>query len=209
MEFSPDVLSNNERAMLRLRTLYRQYGYAPYKMSRFEEYSLYAENKAFLASGEIAAFTGPGGKLMALRPDVTLSIVKNTRDDGALKKLYYNEYVYRPGGYEYKEQMQAGLECIGDIDTGLVCEVVMLAHQSLTALGGNYYLTSANSGDTRPVRALSGGAGSVVGGSLERSNVEVAGEFVNLILAQNGFQANARTISVANDMIREVSNLLR
>jgi len=79
----------------------------------------------------------------------------------------------------------------------------------LTALGGNYYLTSANSGDMTPVRALSGGAGSVVGGSLERSNVEVAGEFVNLILAQNGFQANARTISVANEMLREVSNLLR
>ncbi|MCL2700322.1 MAG: flagellar hook-basal body complex protein [Phycisphaerae bacterium] len=79
----------------------------------------------------------------------------------------------------------------------------------LTALGGNYYLPSANSGDMTPVRALSGGAGSVSGGSLERSNVEVAGEFVNLILAQNGFQANARTISVANDMIREVSNLLR
>jgi flagellar hook protein FlgE len=79
----------------------------------------------------------------------------------------------------------------------------------LTALGGNYYLTSANSGDMRPERAMTGGAGSVAGGSLERSNVEVAGEFVNLILAQNGFQANARTISGANDMIREVSNLLR
>jgi len=79
----------------------------------------------------------------------------------------------------------------------------------LTALGGNYFLTSANSGDMIPARALAGGAGSVNGGALERSNVEVAGEFVNLILAQNGFQANARTISVANDMIREVSNLLR
>lgn len=79
----------------------------------------------------------------------------------------------------------------------------------LEALGGNYFSTSANSGDMVPTRALSGGAGGVSGGSLEKSNVEVAGEFVNLIQAQNGFQANARTISVSNDMLHELTNLIR
>jgi len=146
MDYSPDVLNDSERAVMRLRALYKQYGYVPYKMSRFEEYALYAENKAFLASGDIAVFTGPGGKLMALRPDVTLSIVKNAKDDGILQKLYYNEYVYRPGEYEYKEQMQAGLECIGEIDTELVCEVVMLAYRSLRALGVNTRLEVSHMG---------------------------------------------------------------
>ena len=149
MDFPDDILSGAELAIMRLRSLYKQFGYAPYKTSRFEEYSLYAENKAFLASGDIAAFTGPGGKLMALRPDVTLSIVKNTKDDGQLKKLYYNEYVYRPAGYEYKEQMQVGLECIGDIDTGLMCEVVMLAHRSLRALGETTRLDVSHMGFLR------------------------------------------------------------
>ena len=135
MDNLDDVLGYDEQAIIRLRSLYRQFGYTQYKMSRFEEYSLYAENKAFLTSGDIITFTGAGGKLMALRPDVTLSIVKNTKDDGKLKKLYYNENVYRPDGHEFKEQMQVGLECIGEIDIYLMGEVLMLAQRSLEALG--------------------------------------------------------------------------
>jgi len=79
----------------------------------------------------------------------------------------------------------------------------------LQSVGNSYYQSSANSGDAIPTRALSGGAGAITGGSLERSNVEVAQEFVTLIQAQNGFQANARTIRVTNDMLRELSNLIR
>ena len=121
---------------MRLRSLYRQFGYTQYRMSRFEEYGLYSENKAFLASEDIITFTGAGGKLMAMRPDVTLSIVKNTGDNGGMKKLYYNENVYRPDGTEFKEQMQVGLECIGDIDVYSMSEVLMLARRSLESLGG-------------------------------------------------------------------------
>jgi len=79
----------------------------------------------------------------------------------------------------------------------------------LQAVGQSYYTTSGNSGDPMPTRALTGGAGAVNGGALERSNVDTAEEFVNLIQAQNGFQANARTITVTNDMLRELSNLIR
>ena len=80
---------------------------------------------------------------------------------------------------------------------------------ALMALGGNYFSASSNSGEAIPTRALSGGAGAVHGGSLEKSNVDVANEFVNLIQAQNGFQANARTIRVSNEMLRELTNLIR
>jgi ATP phosphoribosyltransferase regulatory subunit len=131
---------------MRLRSLYKKYGYALYRMSRFEEYGLYAENKAFLASGDILTFTGAGGKLMALRPDVTLSIVKNTKDDGGLKKLYYNENVYRSDGHEFSEQMQVGLECIGDIDANAINEVLMLAKRSLETLGGRSRLDISHMG---------------------------------------------------------------
>jgi flagellar hook protein FlgE len=79
----------------------------------------------------------------------------------------------------------------------------------LESIGNNYYQASANSGDAVPTRALSGGAGAIAGGALERSNVEVAQEFVSLIEAQNGFQANARTIRITNDMLQELSNLIR
>jgi flagellar hook protein FlgE len=79
----------------------------------------------------------------------------------------------------------------------------------LTSVGGGYFQASGNSGTPVPTRALSGGAGSIHGGSLERSNVEVAQEFVSLIEAQNGFQANARAIRVTNDLLRELTNLIR
>jgi flagellar hook protein FlgE len=80
---------------------------------------------------------------------------------------------------------------------------------ALSSLGGNYYQSTSNSGTPLPTKALSGGAGAVHGGALEKSNVDVATEFVNLIQAQNGFQANARTIRVSNDMLQELTNLIR
>jgi len=135
MEISDEVLRYDERAVFRLRELYRRFGYTEHRLSRFEEYGLYAENRAFFSSGSIVSFTGASGKLMALRPDVTLSIVKNIKDDGGLKKLYYNENVYRSDGREFKEQMQAGLECIGDIGIELTGETLMLARRSLEAIG--------------------------------------------------------------------------
>ena len=146
MDFPQDILRIEEQAIIRLRTLYRQFGYTQYRMSRFEEYGLYAENKAFLSSGDIVTFTGAGGKLMALRPDVTLSIVKNTKDEGGLKKLYYNENIYRSDGYEFKEQMQVGLECIGEIGIDLMGEVLLLAGRSLETLGERSWLDVSHMG---------------------------------------------------------------
>jgi flagellar hook protein FlgE len=75
--------------------------------------------------------------------------------------------------------------------------------------GNGYFVPSANSGEAVATQALTGGAGTVHGGSLEKSNADVATEFINLIQAQNGFQANARTIVVANDILRELSTLIR
>jgi len=79
----------------------------------------------------------------------------------------------------------------------------------LESVGNNYLIPTGNSGNPVYSKALSGNAGAVRGGSLEKSNVDVASEFVNLIQAQNGFQANARTIRVANQMLEELTNLIR
>jgi flagellar hook protein FlgE len=80
---------------------------------------------------------------------------------------------------------------------------------ALESVGSGYLNFSANSGGAVATQALSGGAGSIHGGSLEKSNADVATEFVNMIQAQNGFQANARTIRVANDILRELTSLIR
>jgi len=79
----------------------------------------------------------------------------------------------------------------------------------LESASGGYYNSSANSGEAVATQAMTGGAGSLHGGALEKSNADIATEFVTLIQAQNGFQANARTIRVANDILRELSNLIR
>ena len=79
----------------------------------------------------------------------------------------------------------------------------------LERIGSGYFTTSANSGVPVATQAMSGGAGSIHGGALEKSNSDVATQFVSMIQAQNGFQANARTIRVANDILRELSNLIR
>ncbi len=81
--------------------------------------------------------------------------------------------------------------------------------EGLASIGNNCYVSSTNSGDPVPTKALSGGAGAIRGGSLEKSNVDTAAEFVNLMEAQNGFQANARTIRVANEMLQQLTDLIR
>lgn len=137
------ILKNEERAILTLRSLYRQYGYTPYKMSRFEEYDLYVRSKDFLVSDQIITFSGDRGKLMALKPDVTLSIVKNAPEaPGVVQKVYYNENVYR----DYREILQAGLECVGDLGDYEIAEVVLLAAKSLALLGSDYVLDISHMG---------------------------------------------------------------
>ena len=137
------ILKREERAILSLRSLYRRYGYVPYKMSRFEEYDLYVRSKDFLVSDQIITFSGDGGKLMALKPDVTMSIVKNAPEaPGVVQKVYYNENVYR----DYREIMQAGLECVGDLGAYEIAEVVLLAARSLALLGDAYVLDISHMG---------------------------------------------------------------
>jgi flagellar hook protein FlgE len=79
----------------------------------------------------------------------------------------------------------------------------------LQSVGGSYFASSGNSGEAILTQATSSGAGSIKGGALEKSNADVATEFVNLIQAQNGYQANARTIKVANEILQELTNLIR
>lgn len=143
------IIKNDERAIFELRELYRQYGYSRFKMSRFEEYDLYVKNKDFLVSDDVITFTDKNGRLMALKPDVTLSIIKNTVDKpGFIQKVYYNENVYRvaKGTHSFKEIMQAGLECIGDIHNYEIAEVVLLAVKSLSLMHRNFVLDLSHIG---------------------------------------------------------------
>ena len=143
------MLKSGEQAIFELRALYQRYGYTPFKMSKFEEYDLYVQNKDFLVGDGVITFNDTDGKLLALKPDVTLSIIKNSRDgEGITSKVYYNENVYRISGttHTFKEIMQTGLECIGDIDIYAMTEVVLLAMKSLEAVSEDYVLDLSHLG---------------------------------------------------------------
>ncbi len=149
MEFNYSALKNGEKAVFKLRQLYGKYGYSQYKMSKFEEYDLYVRNKDFLISDSIITFTDTNGKLLALKPDVTLSIIKNTKDeDNCVKKVFYDENVYRisNGAHSYKEIMQSGLECIGSVDVYNIYEVLMLACESLKSISNDCVLDISHLG---------------------------------------------------------------
>ena len=138
-----NVFREDEKAIYKLRELYSNHGYNQYKVSKFEEYDLYARNKSFLVSENLLTFTDTNGKLMALKPDITLSIIKNAvADDKSSYKLYYDEHVYRTtsGGDGFREIMQTGLESIGAVDIFSESEVIMLAAKSLASISEDYLL---------------------------------------------------------------------
>jgi len=197
MECFADILRYEEKILFKLRTLYNAFGYKQYRMSRFEEYELYAGNKAFMPSGDILTFTGASGRLMALRPDVTLSIVKYTKDDEELKKLYYNENVYRSDGIEFQEQMQIGLECIGKIDVDLTSEVLMLAKRSLETVSERSHLDVSHMG------FLSGLLHS------ETMSVSQKKEIINCISerSSSGLQALCEEYKLSDDLCERLTTL--
>ena len=149
MSLDNSLLRSEEKVIFKLRGLYRKYGYSHFKMSKFEEYDLYAVNKEFLVSDSVITFTDTSGKLMALKPDVTLSIVKNSVDTpNFVNRFYYNENVYRISDktLHYKEIMQTGLECIGDLTPYNICEVVKLAALSLGEISNDAVLNLSHLG---------------------------------------------------------------
>lgn len=127
---------------LRLRTLYERHGYGRYRMGKFEPYDMYLENRNFLKSAGVITFTDANGKLMALKPDVTMSIVKNTPVDAVSRKLYYTENVFRMahGSNEYREISQIGVESIGSGDLYSEAEVLLLALETLGMISNDYLL---------------------------------------------------------------------
>ena len=149
MKFTQTGNRSGDSTVYALKSLYESYGYSQYKMSKFEEYELYVRNKSFLVSDHIITFTDVGGSLMALKPDVTLSIVKNSPEsEQGVRKVYYNENVYRvpKGALSFREIMQAGLECIGEIDKYSVAEVLTLARKSLESVSRDYVLDISHMG---------------------------------------------------------------
>lgn len=146
-------MTNNEQIVSNCARLYSGYGYRRFIMNKFESYSLYADNKSFLVDDRLLTFTD-GGQLKALKPDITLSIVKNLAKQNHFPlKVYYDEAVYRvkKGDREFSELRQMGLELIGDDSLYATAEVICLAKASLDIIHQDSILDISHMGILLPL----------------------------------------------------------
>ena len=136
-------LSKKDLILLDIRKMYDSYGYKRISLPSFEEYDLYNENKDFIDRNVLTVMS-PNGKLLALRPDITLSVAKKISKDQSLKysKIYYQENTYNLTKYVgYEEDEQLGIELIGKESTFLDFEIVDLAIKSLDIINEKSMIT--------------------------------------------------------------------
>ena len=160
MESYTSILGRDEKYVLSLRALYENSGFVKYRMSKFEEYSLYSDRQSFLGRRNIITVSSPAGRLLALKPDITLSIVKSSAKAGnkAALKAYYAENVYvpDPDSDTIKEIPQVGVEFLdpmakGADFAGAVAETGILAAKSLELLGHKWVLCLSHMGFLKAV----------------------------------------------------------
>ena len=136
----------DDRLMLALQGMYSRAGFSRFRVDKFEPYDLYQEYRGFLRNDAVITFTDLSGRLMAMKPDVTLSIVKSVPADAPALRVYYLEKVFRvnPANGEFGEISQVGIECLACEDAAqrirTQTEVLGLALDSLDLIGPNSLL---------------------------------------------------------------------
>ncbi len=208
------LMSFEEKSAYKLRSLYTKYGYLPYEMGKFEEYELYIRNKDFLVSDRVIAFNDTNGKLMALKPDVTLSIIKNGEDViGVKQKVFYNENVYRVSEttHRFKEIMQTGLECIGDIDIYDIYETISLSAESLSTFTADFCIEISNLDLVKKVITSvcddASFVSSVINCISEKNNHDLKKLCEKFLIDQTGFDKISSLISVYGDRKNVIKQL--
>ena len=132
-----------EQALGAIISMFENSGFRKFKSGCFEEYSLYRDNESFLVGKNVIAFTDATGRLMAIRPDVTLSLIRRAEiKKGNTEKFFYNEMVYRraAGGKDFSEIAQIGAEVIGLIDNVCEAELAILMCRTLGIISESFVL---------------------------------------------------------------------
>lgn len=139
-------LINENSIVPNLINIYERFGFKKIKLSKFEDYNLYNNNKDFLQTEHILTFMNLNGNLKSLRPDVTLSIVKKVLKDNEkeTQKIYYIEDIYKIVSNEYEEIPQVGVEIIGKLNNYSNLEIISMAIESLKSINKNYILEISN-----------------------------------------------------------------
>ncbi len=144
-------LKREEYIALELRRLYRDYGYTKISLPAFEDYDLYMDYRDYIKTEKIVTLMSPNGKLLALRPDITLSIAKKVYKEKnfTYEKIYYIEDVYKFSSHEidgYKVENQLGIERICNCDIHTDQEILDLAIKSLNKIDDENILVFSHVG---------------------------------------------------------------
>jgi len=155
-------------------------------------------------------FVGGAAQSQAL----TLDLTELTQYGTTSATIYQNQDGYGSGSIQSisinKEGIITGVFTNGQTrSVGQVVVATFAAPEGLTKQGGNLFTESYDSGPPVIGPAGTSGRGSILSSTLELSNVDLANEFVNMISAQRGFQANSRVISATDEILNELVNLRR
>ncbi|WP_324650455.1 flagellar hook protein FlgE [Georgenia sp. H159] len=180
-----------------------------------------ADGSGNALGGGTVAFTA-GGALQAVNlPPVTVAGNPVALDLGqltgfaGLTTVEASSQDGQGAGVLQSFSMSADGTLMGSFSNGLKRAVGLVAvgnfanAAGLEKTGGSMLRASVNSGEPQVGRAGDGGRGSLTGGALEMSNVDLSQEFTNLIIAQRGFQAGSRVITTSDELLQELVNLKR
>lgn len=146
-----------------------------------------------LDANDVATITGFNG------PSATSSVTQNGSAAGTINSISINS----------EGEILATFGTGSSVSVGQLAMANFNNPQGLVKLGSNRYGESASAGIPNVGVAGTGGRGSLIGSSLEQSNVDIAQEFTQMILAQRGYQANSKSITVADELLVDTLNLKR
>ncbi|MGV9768961.1 flagellar hook protein FlgE [Microbacterium sp. NPDC003461] len=161
-----------------------------------------------LANGELT----PEGPLTVGNIEIDLS---NITGYAELSTVAISGQNGRPAGTLQSYALSDDGSLVGTFDNGATAVLARVALANfvnptgLEKVGNSQYRPTVNSGEAVIGEAGADGMGSLISGALEMSNVDLSQEFTNLIVAQRGFQANARIITTSDEVLQELTNLKR
>ncbi len=130
------------------------------------------------------------------------SAVTTTTQDGFASGSYLS-FAVAASGMISAEYSNGETQNVGELAVASVTNL-----QGLTQVGGNNYQTTISSGTASLGLAGTGGRGSIEDDTLEQSNVDISGEFANLIVAQRAFEANSKTVTTFDTVTQETINMI-
>ena len=129
--------------------------------------------------------------------DTATTASQNGYADGTLQSLSFNAAGVIEGVFSNGQTLAVGQVVLTSVTNP----------EGLNSVGNGYYTPSSNAGPTYTGIAGTNGLGTIDGSSLEGSNVDLTVELSNMIIAQRGYEANARVISVVNSTLQTLTSL--